>query len=50
MGWVAGGMDKFQIRNFIPLGSFFLVEVEFLGMGGSFGGADGKKKCADQKS
>ena len=31
-----------QIRNFRPLGTFFLVEVEFLVLGGSFGGADGK--------
>ena len=34
-----------QKRNFRPLGSFFLVEVEFLVVGGSFGGADGKKMC-----
>ena len=26
------------------LGSFFLVEVEFLVVGGSFGGADGKTR------
>ena len=42
-------VSRGQIRNFRPLGSFFLVEVEFLVVGAP-SEEQMVKKCADQKS